>query len=147
MSISFNFDEVYGLTADLTAAPQVLNQKVRQAIQQSGIRTKESWAKDARRGTGGAQYAPTIDYEASESGADGEGAYTVDIGPNLKRYGGKTGVGGLVPSFGIFDDPLSSAGIATPPSRARPRAEKFGGEDLVKGISIAVDQSLKERGL
>jgi hypothetical protein len=147
MSADFNFDEVYGLTADLTSMPEVVNRKVEQAIQQVGIRTKESWAKDARRGPRGSQYAPTIDYEAREFGAFGQGQFTVDIGPNLTRYGGRTGKGGLVPSFGFLDDPQSAGGVNTPPSRARPRAEKFGQEDLVKGIEIAIEQSLKAKGL
>jgi hypothetical protein len=146
MSADFNFDEVYGLTADLTSMPEVVTRKVEQAIQQTGIRTKESWANDAKKDYRLARYAPTIDYETREFGAFGQGQFTVDIGPNLKRYGGKTGKGGLVPSLGFLDDPLN-AGVNAPPSRIRPRAEKFGQEELVKGIEIAVEQSLKAKGL
>lgn len=146
---SFNFSELDGLIADLTEVPNLINRKVEQAVQQTGIRTKKMWADDAKKTmpkSVGRRYAPTIDYEAREFGAFGQGQYTVEIGPNLARYGGKTGPGGLIPSMGILDDP-QSGGILTPPSRSRPRAEKFAGDELVKGIEIAVEQSLKKLGL
>jgi hypothetical protein len=146
MSLDFNFDEVYGLTADLTDIPKVMNGKVQQAIQQAGLRTKESWANDAKSGPRGDRYAPTIDYEAREFGAFGQGQYTVDIGPNLARYGGDTGKGGLVPSFGFLDDPQSRGSVKTPPSRSRPRAEKFGADELAKGVEIAIEQSMRAKG-
>lgn len=146
---SFSFDEVYGLVADLTEIPQVIHKKAEQAIQQTGIRTKKEWAEDAKKTMPkriARQYAPTIDYEAREFGAFGQGQYLVDIGPNLGRYGGKTGEGGLVPSMGIFDDPQSQGTITTPPSHSRRRAETFAATELVKGLEIAVEQSLKKLG-
>ena len=141
------FDDVYGLIADLTEIPNVVNRKVEQAVQQTAIRTKKAWAEQAVKGPMGDQYAPTIDYELREFGAFGQGQYSAEIGPDLARYGGHTGKGGLVPSMGILDDPQSTGNIKTPPSRARRKAEKFAVEELLKGIDIAVTESHKEVGL
>lgn len=140
-------DDLYGLIADLTEVPNLVNRKVEQAVQQTAIHTKKSWAEAAKKGPMGRQYAPTIDYETREFGAFGQGQYTAEIGPDLARYGGSTGKGGLVPSMGILDDPQSTGNIKTPPSRARRKAEKFAAEELLKGIDIAVEQSQKAVGL
>jgi hypothetical protein len=94
----------------------------------------------------GAQYTATIDYELSEGGVEGgRGGYGADIGPDIGRYGGKTGKGGLTPGFGIFDDPEATP-VGAKPVRARPRAELFADDELNKGIDIAVEQSLAEMG-
>lgn len=144
---SFNFSELDGLMADLTEVPILINGKVEQAVQQTAIRTSKSWAADAAKSMPGSiarQYADTIDYEERTFGAFGQGVYAAEIGPDLARYGGKTGKGGLLPSMGILDDPQS--GVLTTPSRARPRAEKFAEAELVKGVEIAIEQSLKKLG-
>jgi hypothetical protein len=140
-----DFSELLDLAADLTAVAKASPKKARQAVQQTGIRTKAQWAKDASGNPLGRQYTATIDYTLT--GAVSGGILDLEIGPNLARYGGKTGPGGLVPSAGIFDDPLSRGGILTPPDRSRRKAEKFASDEMEKGITIALDQILTERGL
>lgn len=146
-SANVDFTELTELYQDLTEVPHLINDFAEKAVSVAAEHTKKSWQADAKKGPRGARYAPTIDYEKREFGAFGQGVYAADIGPNLARYGGKTGKGGLIPSLGILDDPESSGGIRTTPSRARRRAEKFAAEDLVKGVEIAVEQSLKKAGL
>lgn len=145
MPAEADFSELLTLAADLTAVAKASPRKARQVVQQTGIRTKAQWAKDAAGNPLGRQYTATIDYTLT--GSVGGGILDVEIGPNLTRYGGKTGKGGLVPSAGIFDDPLRRGGILTPPDRARRKAEAFASDDIVKGIGIALDQALTERGL
>ena len=147
MADSMDFSQLDALAQDLTEIPGLINAKAKQAVQHVALNTKKSWAADAKKGPRGGRYAPTIDYEECEFGGFGQGVFEAEIGPNLARYGGKTGKGGLIPSLGILDDPESSGGIRTTPSRARRRAEKFAAKDLVKGIEIAVEQSLKKAGL
>ena len=156
MSIDADFSQLNALAQDLTEIPHLINAKAKQAVQQAAMNTKKSWAADALKTMPamGKQYAPTIDYEEREFGGFGQGVFAAEIGPNLARYGGKTGVGGLTPSMGVLDDPQGNAaragwavGISKPPSRARRRAEKFAAKDLVKGIEIAAQQSLREAGL
>ena len=145
--MSADFSEFDKLNLDLTEAANIDNLQASQIVQQAAMNTKESWAKDAAKGVMGAQYAPSIDYELKEYGGFGQGVYSAEIGPNLARYGGLTGKGGLTPSFGIFDDPQSSGGISATPTRARPKAEKFAEKDLEKGVQIAIDKTLKRSGL
>jgi hypothetical protein len=147
-----DFSELLALAADLTAVAKESPKKARQAVQQTGIRTKAQWAKDASGNPFGRQYTATIDYtlDGSVQAQNLKSSGTIldlEIGPNLARYGGKTGRGGLVPSAGIFDDPLRQGGILTPPDRSRRKAEKFASDEMEKGITIALDQILTERGL
>ena len=140
--------EVRALAADLAAIAGTMPGKARQAFQQTLIRTKKSYADDAKKSmpkSVAKRYTPTIDYTLSK----GETPDTLEgeVGPNIERYGGKSGKGGLLPSFGFLDDPDAAGGIRTAPSRARQRAEKFAAEELVKGIEIAAEQSMKARGL
>lgn len=137
------FDE---LIHDLTAVAGLIPKKVRQAVQQTGMNTKKAWAADARKGSRGRQYAPTIDYETRNPSGFGVTEFQVDVGPNLSRYGGKTGKKGLIPSLGILDDPQGGVNGASP-TRARRRAEKFAAEEIVKGLQIALDQSHAAHGL
>lgn len=143
----FGFDDLNKLAADLTELPKIITGEVRKTVQQTAMEVKKSWAADAAKGPLGKQYSATIDYTEHEYGAFGQGVMEAEIGPNLARYGGKTGKGGLVPSFGIFDDPASQGKILTPPSRARRRAEKFAETEFVKRLEIAVDESGKKAGL
>jgi hypothetical protein len=138
-------DDFKKLEADLKDLAQVSPRKARQVVQQAGIRTKQEWQKDAAGNPFHKRYTATIDYEITGSVKDGE--ITLDVGPDIKRYGGKTGRGGLVPSAGIFDDPRRDGGISVTPDRARVRAEKFAADDVEKGIDIAIGQLLKEHGL
>lgn len=140
------FDELMVLERDLTTAAGLMPHKAGQAVQQTAIRTRDEWRKLAKGNTMGSQYTATIDYTAREYGAFGQGAIEAEIGPDLARYGGKTGKGGLTPGFGIFDDPESTP-VGVKPVRARKRAELFADEELDKGIEIALRQSLAEAKL
>jgi len=135
------------LAKDLTHLANIMTNEVTKSMQQVGMTTKKVHQKAARKGPMGAQYAPTIDYTVREYGAFGQGVIEVEIGPNLARYGGKTGKGGLVPSMGILDDPEATGSIATPPSRARRVAEKFAETEVIKRLEMAVDQSAKKVNL
>ncbi|WP_308491028.1 hypothetical protein [Microbacterium terrisoli] len=137
-------DDLSKLVADLSAVAKGSPKKARQVVQQTGIRTKKHW-QEISKNPAGSRYSATIDYEITGSVLDGD--VELEVGPDLTRYGGKTGHGGLVPSFGIFDDPLSTGSIKRAPDRARRRAEKFAADDVEKGIGIALDQLLKENGL
>jgi hypothetical protein len=145
---TFDFSELNKLTADFTASTELVTSEAKKSLQQTAIETKKSWAADAKKGVRGGRYAPTIDYTESEPGAiGGKGTLEVEIGPDIERYGGKTGKGGLVPSFGIFDDPESKGDIRATPSRARVAAAKFAEKQIVDRMETAVDRSLKKRNL
>lgn len=144
--IEADFSALDALAVDLDAVAAESPKKARQVVQQTGIRTKARWRSDAAGNPFGRQYTATIDYTLEGSVSSGQ--IDLEIGPNLGRYGGKTGKGGLVPSAGIFDDPLSSGGIVgAVPDRARRKAEKFAEQDAADGIEIAVKQIMDERGL
>lgn len=140
------FDELKVLERDLTTAAEVMPHKAAQAVQQTAMHTKEEWQEQAEGNTMGKQYSAAIDYTVREYGAFGQGVIEAEIGPNLSRYGGKTGKGGLTPGFGFFDDPESTP-IGVKPVRARRRAEKFAEQELDKGLEIALRQSLAEANL
>ncbi|WP_144795698.1 hypothetical protein [Microbacterium paludicola] len=137
------FEELVEIERDLTTVAGLIPHKAAQAVQQAAIRTKGEWQGQAKGNTMGQQYTATIDYTAREFGAFGQGVIEAEVGPNLARYGGKTGKGGLTPGFGFFDDPESTP-IGVKPVRARKRAELFADKELDKGIEIAVQQSLAE---
>lgn len=139
--MSDDFAELIQLERDLTQVAHLIPHKAGQAVQQAAMATKKRWKNDARGNKLKGQYTATIDYETRNYGAFGQGVYEAEIGPNL-AYGGNTGRGGLVPSAGIFDDPMSP--VDRPPDRARQKAEKFAAEDLDRGIEKAVEQSLAE---
>lgn len=133
------------LAQDLTEVAGILTKEVRKSVKQTGFKTRDEYRKAARGNPLGRQYTDAIDFTTKEYGAFGQGVFEVEIGPNLERYGGKTGRGGLVPSAGIFDDPNSP--VSRPPDRARRRAEKFGGEELVRSLKIAIDRSHEAKNL
>lgn len=141
-------DSFDGLIRDLSGIQGLVPMKARQAVQQTLMRTRDGWRKDAAGNPLGRQYTAAIDYKIGSTAGVMGGAESAtiegEVGPNLSRYGGKTGRGGLVPSAGIFDDPLSS--VSRPPDRARRAAEKFAAEELERGVDIAAEQSLRESG-
>ncbi len=142
-----DFSDLFELERDLTTAADLMPHKAAQAVQQAGMNTKKQWKKLARGNPLGGQYTATIDYTMRDASGFGQGIVEAEIGPDLARYGGRTGKGGLVPSAGIFDDPESQGSIRRAPDRARRAAEKFAAEDLDKGIEIALRQSLAEAKL
>lgn len=142
-------DTFDGLIRDLSDVAGLVPRKARQAVQQTLMRTRDSWRKAAAGNPFGRQYTASIDYTIKSSdgvmGGSDSASIEGEVGPNLQRYGGKTGRGGLVPSAGIFDDPLTA--VSRPPDRARRAAEQFAIEELERGVQIAVEQSLREKGL
>lgn len=140
-------DDFAVLERDLTESANLMPRKAAQAVQQTAIRTKKQYRQEAKGNPLGGRYTATIDYTVNEFGAFGQGVIEAEIGPDLARYGGKTGKGGLVPSAGIFDDPQSQGSIRRAPDRARVRAEAFASDELDRGIDIAVEQTLAEVNL
>lgn len=143
--VSYDFSELRTLSADLAVVAKV---EVRKSMQQSAIRTKKFWADDARRSfprSIARRYAPTIDYSDLRMLAADDNTYRVDISPNLKRYGGKTGRGGLIPSLGILEE--ANKGVRGPARGAINRAQSFAEREFVDRMQLAVDQSLRKRGL
>lgn len=139
------FDELTELHRDLTEVPGLVNAKAAQAVEQTAFRTRDEWRKRAKGNPMGEQYTAAIDFTVREYGAFGQGVYEAEVGPNLARYGGKTGQGGLTPGFGMFDDPEKTP-VGVKPVRARKRAELFADKELDRGIEIAVRQSLGKLG-
>lgn len=141
MAAGIDISDLLQLERDLTELADLVPAEVPGVMQQVGANTKNRWIELAAKNPLGRQYTATIDYELRGVGAFGQGVFYVDIGPNLERYGGTTGKGGLVPSAGIFDDPLVSP-LGVRPDRSRRQAEKFAIEDLVRGIEVAIERSL-----
>lgn len=141
MTDDIDISELLQLERDLTELADLVPAEIPGIMQQVGMRTKKRWIELAVKNPLGRQYTATIDFELRGYGAFGQGVVAVDVGPNLGRYGGKTGKGGLVPSAAIFDDPLVSP-LGVRPDRSRREAEKFAAEDLVRGIEVAIERSL-----
>lgn len=144
MADDIDISELVQLEHDLTELADLVPRQIPRIMQQVGMRTKKKWIELAAKNPLGRQYTATIDFELREFGAFGQGVYAVDIGPNLSRYGGQTGKGGLVPSAGIFDDPLV-APLGVRPDRSRRAAEEFAAEDLIAGIEVAIERSLADK--
>lgn len=131
---------------DLTALADIMPAEVEKSLEQTSFKVRDEWRKLAAGNTMGKQYTNTIDFTQRDYGAFGQGVYESEIGPDLARYGGKTGKGGLVPSAGIYDDPEKTP-IGVKPVRARKRAEIFAESELQSRIDIAVQRSHRSRGL
>ena len=143
--ISYDFAEMYQLGADIEAASRL---EVRRSMQQTAIETKKFWQNDARRTFPkviAGRYAPTIDYTDLRTLAADDNTYRVDIGPNLDRFGGKTGKGGLLPSLGILED--ATGGVRGRPRGSIDRALAFAQAEFVERMQLAVDQTMRTRGL
>lgn len=141
MTDGIDMSELVQLERDLTELADLVPAEIPGVMQQVGMNTKNRWIELAAGNPLGRQYTATIDYELRGVGAFGQGVFSMEIGPNLARYGGRTGKGGLVPSAGIFDDPLATP-MGARPDRSRREAEKFAAEDLVRGIEVAIERSL-----
>jgi len=146
----FGLSDLNALAADLAALPNIVTAEVRKSVQQTLMETKKAYVKDAMDGPGGRQYAATIDYSIDGVGAGNGrtgGEISGEVGPNIGRYGGKTGKGGLIPSLGFLDDPQSSGGILAAPTRKRLAAERFAADEFPKRLEIVVDESARRAGL
>lgn len=136
---SFDFSELNALTQDLGSVPTSSIPKIRQAVEIAARKTKDAWRQTAAplSGRHARQYPASIDYEL-ELNTDGE--ISAEIGPNLTRYGGKTGQGGLAPSLGILED--APGGVRARPQRARQKAAQVGADDLETGLAKALEDLL-----
>ncbi|MGB3376564.1 MAG: hypothetical protein WBA87_15670 [Microbacterium sp.] len=138
--------ELSDLFHDLTELADILPTEVKASIKQASFDVRDEWRKLAKGNPLGKQYTDSIDFTQHEYGAFGQGVYESEIGPDLARYGGKTGKGGLMPSAGFYDDPEKTP-IGVKPVRARRRAEIFAETALAKRIDIAVQRSHAGRKL
>lgn len=140
--ISIDSSEINRLVADLQEVADVIPDLVKKAVQQTAIKTKKEWQSDARGKAGRRtrKYARTIDYTEQASSGFGIHAFSAEIGPNLSRYGGR---GGMQPSLGILEESGVKGG-----GRGSIRvADRFAEEELLKGVEIAVEQSLRRANL
>lgn len=121
------------LKKDLQRVSYVSPQAGRKILQEVADEAKKHWQEAASTGRSASRYARRISYETSvtASGAEGE------IGATL----GKSG------SLGILDDPISTGGITSTPSRARRSTSKFIEGEFEKRGSVVVDGFLKGSGL
>ncbi|MWV50065.1 hypothetical protein GRS96_12375 [Rathayibacter sp. VKM Ac-2803] len=146
--ISYDFSEMYRLAADLTEAGHISRRELRRSMQQTLMETKKFWNADAKRSFPkkiAGRYAATIDYSLRSYGAFGQGVYEGEVGPDLFRYGGLTGKGGLVPSLGILEDAVG--GVRGRARGSIDRAAAFASAELPVRMELAVEESMKKKGL
>ena len=128
--LTFDFDDLLKLAADLGAAPAETSPYVRAAVQVTSGHIKKDWRAAAdRTGLGG--YAADITYETKE-GRDG---ITAEIGPTPGDMG----------SFGLVED--GGGGVKSAPQHAGRDAARKNEADFERGITRAIDDGLKKRGL
>lgn len=147
-SVSVDAHELIQFSEDLTQEADIITGEVRKSVQQTAMVTKRTWAADARRAFGslGRQYAPTIDYTLTENGEEGgAGSIEAEIGPNLERYGGKTGAGGLVPGYGRFED--APGGVRGPARGSVRRTAVKAETEFEQRIAMAVERSQQRSGI
>lgn len=146
--ISIDASELGVFAANLSQEADLITGEVRKSVQQTAMAVKKRWASDARRAFGslGGRYAPTIDYTLSEDGEEGgAGSFEAEIGPNLARYGGQSGAGGLVPSLGLLEE--AKGGVRGPARGSVRRVEEFAGTEFEKRLLMAVERSQSRSGV
>ncbi len=134
-SVEFDFSELDKLTVSIEDAAPDLGSKMVKVIRTSAYRGRQEWIKSARKNAGPhlPAYPTSVDFDPVDV-ADGE--IFTELGPNLERNQG---------ALGIVED--APGGVRSKPQRNYERAEKVIEADLVKGTLIALDQSLREKGL
>jgi hypothetical protein len=144
--IGVDTSQLEQLFRDLTEVAELVPAEVGKSVQQTAIEGRKTWQADARSKAGKrtSRYAPSIDYSLRTYGGFGQMVYEARIGPNLQRYGGKQGRGGLIPSLGILED---SPGVRGGGRNSVKVAYEFVEKELDRRLTIAVDQSMKRRGL
>lgn len=139
MGFDSEWAEFHVLSRDLASADKQVADNVETALASTAKKVKASWRKKAER-SGLKQYAATVDYEVKRFAAFGGAAVEVDIGPNLTRYGGKTGKGGLTPGMGFVED--APGGVRSAPQHAGRDSLADNADDFERGISIAIGDLL-----
>lgn len=142
-----SIEGLHELTSDLGRLVDVTEFEVKKSVQQAGMDGRKAWQNDAKSSYGrwGRQFAASIDYEEGEFGKTGYGGFAVEIGPNLTRYGGKTGEGGLIPSLAFLDE--ANGGVTARPRGTRERFEPVAEKILAEKMDIAVAESLRKADL
>lgn len=132
-------DDLADLIRDFGKVPGNLGPHVRTALERSARGTKDGWRNIAAAASRGHAkgYPATIDYDVRTKLSHWE----AEIGPNLKRYGGR----GMQPSLGILED--APGGVAAAPQKARPRLLKSGEKYFERGMDRAADDALRKAKL
>ena len=127
------------LSRDLASADKRVVDNVEKALKVTSMNVKKSWQKKAAR-KGLKQYAATVDFEVHQSFAFGGAAVQSEIGPNMTRYRGKVGKGGLVAAMGFIEE--AKGDIAAAPQHAGRDALAENADDFERGINIAIGDLL-----
>lgn len=137
-------DDLGDLVRDLGEFPKHAGRFVEGALKKTAHGMKEDWQHLAALPSGGhaKHYPPSIDFDITKSEFP---TYEAEIGPNLKRYGGKTGKGGLAPSLGILEE--ANGGVRAAPQNVRPGVIKANETDFERGMDRAIDDALRRAGL
>ena len=134
---------LFDLAADLEATANAIEDNIKAAVQQTAIKTKKFWQADARKEAGNRTrgYPGSIDYTETRETAFGRVRFSAEIGPNLARYGGKTGKKGLQPSLGVLE--LALGNVRAKPRDSIRRAYSFAETELATGVNIAIEQTMR----
>jgi hypothetical protein len=133
-NLSADFSELSVLAADLGAAPKNVGPNVRKALEVTARKVKDS-ARDAVRGRRHwKQAARSIDYELKGFQGFGVSVLEAEIGYNKESSGN---LGNLME----FGAPGSKNRLR--PGRELQTSLQKNRDDFVKGLGIAVDDSLK----
>ncbi len=134
-SVSFNFDELNTLAADLGEIPRSARKNVRAALQVTARNVKDAWRGklEGSETLPALPYAVTYDVDANK--VFGVDVLRAEIGFDKSRSQGPLG------NISEFGTP------STPPRGFGHAALEENQADFERGISIALDETLKEAGL
>lgn len=126
-------DDLDALARDMRQVTRVSPQSARTILQNTADTAKEHWQDAASTGRTATRYARRITYNTYQRGWGAEG-----------EIGARTGGAG---SFGFLDDPLSTGGLRSTPSRARRSTSKVIQSEFDKQGRTVVDKTLRDAGL
>lgn len=125
--MTFNFDELNKLSADLgTVGPKAIP-GIRKAVEVTARHIKDDWKKGAKR-SGLSAYASSIGYDLE---LDSDGSIGAEIGPEMQKRQGR---------FGFMED--GGSGVRSAPQHAGRKAAKGNESDFVKGLEDAIGDIL-----
>lgn len=122
-----DFSELNALAADLRSVPAVSNRLVKKAVEVTARNIKDDWRQGASR-NGLRQYALDIDYDITVK----SDAIEAEIGPTIGDSG----------SFGFVED--GGPSVLSKPQHAARDAVRANEDDFVRGLEIAVFESIAE---
>lgn len=128
--LEFDFSELMELAADLGDVAPATAPFVRAAVEVTSRKVKDDWRKGANR-TGLRGYAADVTYDMKYA----DGSIGSEIGPTPGDSG----------SFGLVED--AGGGVRSAPQHAGRDATRKNEPDFIKGLTKAVDDGLKKRGL